>query len=352
MATIALPLGAAYEGATQDALDAEKKAAGEAYAPTVFNPATLSEKGYKTVGRGRVPTSPDGSEGFRLYYEVHGTGATKLVLVMGLNNTCFGWLPQVEAFARKGDYSVLVMDNRGVGNSETPGGLYKTSEMALDVLEVLEQLGWTSDVHLAGVSMGGMISLELCRIRPALFTSVSLISTAPGRRYRTPYAGLASLTRVLTGRVVGFDSDAYRINRLIQTLFPVPWLAEKNPRDPKSRTNQQVLFDMFVWRFRFTRRQTLHGAVAQMKAAVTHNVSDHALAQINTAIPKILILTGDTDHLVDPRNSDYLKAKMPNAELVKFQVAGHALGNQFAERVNELLERAIQQGTANANAKL
>jgi pimeloyl-ACP methyl ester carboxylesterase len=40
---------------------------------------------------------------------------------------------------------------------------YSTSEMAKDVIEVLDHLGWTEQrqVNVVGVSMGGMISLEL-----------------------------------------------------------------------------------------------------------------------------------------------------------------------------------------------
>lgn len=49
------------------------------------------------------------------------------------------------------------MDNRGVGNSDTPSGVYSTSEMAKDILELLEFVGWTADrsLHVVGISMGG-----------------------------------------------------------------------------------------------------------------------------------------------------------------------------------------------------
>lgn len=41
--------------------------------------------------------------------------------------------------------------------------LYKTSEMAKDVLELLDYIHWTQDrsLHIIGVSMGGMITQEL-----------------------------------------------------------------------------------------------------------------------------------------------------------------------------------------------
>ncbi|CDS01028.1 related to alpha/beta hydrolase [Sporisorium scitamineum] len=357
MATEALlPIGAAYTGATQTDLDSAKAAAGNDYFPTVFNPATVHKKGHAVVGVGRAGLQKNSTDGFKLYYEVHGSGPIKVAFVMGLNNSCFGWLPQVEHLCKDPRYSCLVFDNRGVSNSETPAGWYKTSEMAQDAFELLEYLGWISkgqskpSVHVAGVSMGGMIGLEMARQRPEVIASLSLISATPGRRFRTPTYGLTSLARVLGGRTLGFDSEQYRLNRLITTLFPTSWLSQPHPQDPQGRTHQQVLYDMFKWRFHFTTRQSLHGAVSQMKAAVTHNVPDADLERIDKTVGKIAILTGDEDYLVDPRNSDYLRDKLTTAEFHKFDNAGHALGNQLADKVNAILEKVIAEGEAKSKA--
>lgn len=44
-----------------------------------------------------------------------------------------------------------------VGNSSTPWGLYSTSEMARDLIDLLDFLGWScaKSLHVVGVSMGG-----------------------------------------------------------------------------------------------------------------------------------------------------------------------------------------------------
>ena len=53
------------------------------------------------------------------------TGAkNKVVFIMGLNVSCFSWGSQVRSFG-DGDYTALVFDNRGVGNSGYPKGPYK-----------------------------------------------------------------------------------------------------------------------------------------------------------------------------------------------------------------------------------
>ena len=60
-------------------------------------------------------------------------------------------------------YSCLIFDNRGMGESDKPIMRYSTLEMARDILELLDHIGWTSlrQIHLVGISMGGMIAQEL-----------------------------------------------------------------------------------------------------------------------------------------------------------------------------------------------
>jgi pimeloyl-ACP methyl ester carboxylesterase len=84
---------------------------------------------------------------------------------MGLGAMKYAWQRQTRDFAHKhaDRYSSLVFDNRGLGESDKPVHRYSTSEMAKDTLELLDHIGWTGkrDLHLIGISMGGMIAQEL-----------------------------------------------------------------------------------------------------------------------------------------------------------------------------------------------
>jgi pimeloyl-ACP methyl ester carboxylesterase len=92
------------------------------------------------------------------------------------------------------------------------------------------------------------------------------------------------------------------------------------------------------------RKQTLAGSLAQTSAASTHNVTPEQLQLIAKNIPKVLILTGDTDDLISPVNSEWLAKNMPGADYQVWPGTGHGLIGQEYQKFNELLEKVIQEG--------
>ena len=108
----------------------------------------------------------------------------------------------------------------------------------------------------------------------------------------------------------------------------------------------------YLRRISYTRPQSLLGSLSQMWAALFHYVSPDRLAKINDSIPKIVILTGDNDHMVDPSNSFKLAAAMPNAEFIQWEETGHGVIAQWPKRVSDLLERAFEEGSAKVKAEL
>ncbi|PWN42283.1 alpha/beta-hydrolase [Ceraceosorus guamensis] len=374
MAEVPVPIGAIYKGGDSASLNALRanEEASKMYAPSVFSPHTLSEKGHKRVAKDRVPkgknkrptddaiskgaTLPSQEAGFDVYYEVHGKGPKKIICLMGLNNSCFGWLQQVERFGSDPDYSILVIDNRGYGNSETPAGFYTTSSMAKDALEVLDQIGWTADrqLHVVGVSMGGMITLEIAKLAPKRVASINLVSTTSGQgrgeknllTSLPPLTGVTTIARVIAGRILNMDSDQWRVGQVLELLFPKVWLAEVHPEDPSGRTRRDVMREMFEWRFAYTRRQTLPGAFAQIGAVATHRVTPKELAAINLDIPAIAIFTGDQDNLVNPANSFHLHKHLPRADFTQYKNAGHALPVQKPQELNDALQKNFEKAAA------
>ncbi|KAI0721610.1 alpha/beta-hydrolase [Cerioporus squamosus] len=315
--------------------------------PTIFNPATCTRKGLCPVTAIKHQGG-DPLESHSLYYEVHGSGPEKVVFIMGLNSSSAAWLPQVDYFGSKPEYSVLVFDNRGVGNSGAPRGPYTTSAMADDVVTLLDYIDWKEkrQIHVVGVSLGGMIAQEVASKIPERIVSLSLIVTKAGRRRLVElpsYIGLKNLMKTMM-----IKEPEKKIPYVLEMLYPKEWLDAKAPLDPEGRTNREIETVSYKKRIAVTRPQTFLGAISQMAAAMTHHVSPDRLRKISSTIPKVIIVTGDTDNLIDPSNSHCLKEHMPEAELVVKTGAAHGLTIQEKQWFNELLERTFKEGRERA----
>src|SRR4051812_18002874 len=118
--------------------------------------------------------------GITMNYSLEGDGDETVVLVNGLADDLTTWDFQMPALLGAG-YRVLRFDNRGIGSSDAPAGPYTTALFAQDAKGLVDELG-LSDVHLLGVSMGGMIAQEYALAHPEDLASLTLACTyaAPG----------------------------------------------------------------------------------------------------------------------------------------------------------------------------
>jgi len=311
---------------------------------------SLVKKGLCQVTEIRYDGNP--LESHSLYFEQHGTGPERIAFIMGMNSNAFCWANQVEYFGRDPNYSILVFDNRGVGNSGAPFGPYTTSEMARDVVVLLDYIGWKEGrgIHIVGVSLGGMIAQELSTLIPHRIASLSLIvTTAGGRIWNNfpPLKGTLTLARQLVVK-----DPAVRASNSLGIMFPEAWLEAKAEGDPRGRTNREVETENFLNRFYAARPQPFIGVISQMAAGLTHRVTGDRLREISRLIPKVVIVTGDEDHLVDPQRSRFIKANMPEAELIELSDTGHGIHLQRPRELNELIARAVREGRSRLSERM
>ena len=116
------------------------------------------------------------ADGTRIAYELCGhEDGEPLVLIQGLSADRRGWLMQRGSLGER--YRLLLVDNRGVGESDRPPGPYDLGVMAEDVLAVMDEVGWDS-AHVMGASMGGIIAQILGVLHPDRVRSLVLACTA------------------------------------------------------------------------------------------------------------------------------------------------------------------------------
>jgi 3-oxoadipate enol-lactonase len=122
--------------------------------------------------------------GTALRYELSGSGASTLVLIHEMGGTLESWDLVVPRFAAK--RKVLRYDTRGAGLSQKVRGALTINTMADDLVALMDALGITGKVAVAGIAVGGAIALHTALRHPqrvaAVVVSSPAIGIAPDRR--------------------------------------------------------------------------------------------------------------------------------------------------------------------------
>ena len=146
-----------------------------------------------------------------LHYRVCGNGPP-LVLIPGMGMPLQGWGMQVRALSR--EFTVIRLDNRGCGRSTSPQAPYTLTEMAGDVLALMDHLA-VDAAHILGASMGGFIALTLTLAAPDRVFSLILAHTAP----KTPPLARQRIRLWLGLREAGIPDHLLALEQLIW-IFP------------------------------------------------------------------------------------------------------------------------------------
>ena len=268
-------------------------------------------------------------DGARIHYEVTESPAarTTVVLLQGLGLSSRFWfdLPARLAQDPRGPWRVLVVDNRGTGESDRPRGPYRITRMADDVAACMESAGVARAI-VVGISMGGMIAQEIALRHPAKTSGLVLLATTPGLPHGRPPSprALAALVSLALAKP-GVPARA-----LPQLLLPSSQLhraRELFARWPGAMRAHPV---------------TARAFLSQLAAAAGHTTG-FALHKI--ACPT-LVVTGSEDVLIPPRNSEVLARRIPGAELEILPDVAHAIPLVDEDVVARALARLEKKSTA------
>ncbi len=271
--------------------------------------------------------------GPRIAYELRGTlrrWRPWLVLVQGMGFDRRGWQPVLPNLQRH--FRLVLIDNRGFGHSDRGAGRFGVADMAGDVLAVLDDAG-INRAHVLGASLGGLVAQELAVTHPERVDALVLACTTPGWPFAYPMpmatvrkliaaAGLSAeekrrrLTEnALSPRTVQDQPELVgRLLQLQQGGRPAPG----DPADPADPAERAVLTAQAVAGARYAPRQRQ----TRIRA-------------------RTLVLQGDADTVVHPRNGRLLADRIPGARLVTFPGLGHLLWwedpDRFAAAVTPFL---------------
>jgi len=235
------------------------------------------------------------NHGVRLHWDERGSG-TPLLLIMGHRYSSAMWHPILPALSA--EHRVVWFDNRGTGESASTPKV--TAEaLAGDALAVMDAAG-IERAHVFGMSMGGVIAIELALQQPARVKSLSV--------------GCSGILTI----------DKPRMPAVMRVLYHLPaWalrLLTNRGRDQgygSAALPERIAFDQAM---AAKDKFNVRGVIAQ--AAAVSGYSTTAAAVSKLGMPA-LVLHGDEDSLVPYRWGAELDETLPNSRLVTFKGAGH-----------------------------
>lgn len=235
-------------------------------------------------------------------HEAAGADAPWVVLVHGLGYARWGWEPVLDQLAAR--YRLVLIDNRGIGESDVPRGPYDTETMAGDVLAVLDALG-LDRIHLIGTSLGGMIAQRIAVRAPERIDRLVLVCTTPGGdvAYPLPPATVDLIARM--PQLPPAEALELAVNNALadRTLAERPEVAQR------------------VMQHRLAAPQDPVGWAGQAAAGAGHDLG-HGVSSIRCPT---LVIHGAEDRVVDVRNADVLGELITGGSVVVLPGLGHLL---------------------------
>lgn len=156
-----------------------------------------------------MPFAVSGST--RIYWKLEGKeSAPGLVLLNSIGTDMGLWDAALPALRQS--FRLLRIDTRGHGASDAPAGDYTLAQLASDVFAVMDHAG-LAEAAIAGVSLGGMIAMEMALMQPGRVSCLALICTSAtmdpaawnDRITKVRTEGMASIAEMAMGRFLAPD---------------------------------------------------------------------------------------------------------------------------------------------------
>jgi 3-oxoadipate enol-lactonase / 4-carboxymuconolactone decarboxylase len=256
-------------------------------------------------------------DGVRLYWRADGAaGLPAIVLLHSLGAELAQWDAVAAALAPR--HRVVRLDLRGHGASDAPAGDYRLAELAADVIAVLDAAG-AARATVVGLSLGGMVAMELALAAPARVAALVLACTSASL---PPADWDARVSAVRAGGVAAVAAA------VVERSFPAAF-----------RARRPAAVEAFRAALPLVDRQGYAGCCAAIR--------DMALLdRLGAIAAPTTVVVGDADVATPAAgHGDRLVAAIPGARLVRLPT-GHLPALEAPDRLAAAIEGAIDGAVA------
>ncbi|HEX3445824.1 MAG TPA: alpha/beta hydrolase [Chthoniobacterales bacterium] len=217
-------------------------------------------------------------------------------------------------------WRAIVPDLRGYGESTVVPGKTTLDIFASDIAGLLDELG-IQDVVIGGLSMGGQIVMEFCRLYPERVRGILLAATfcraetEEGRRQRAAMAD-----RLLKEGMEPYAEEVLPKMVTPANLIAFPGVAD-HVRGMMRATNP-------------------NGAAAALRGRAERPDYAETLARLDTPA---LVVVGDKDAFTTRADAEQMSTLLKGSELVWIEGVGHMPNLESEGEFNEALGRLLQR---------
>jgi pimeloyl-ACP methyl ester carboxylesterase len=246
-----------------------------------------------------------------------------IVLINGQSTTKDMWSPTLlkELSANR---TVIIFDNRGVGDSTVGIKEFSVNEFANDTLGLLDVLNITN-ADILGLSMGSFIAQELALKNPNRVNNLILYASSCGGEEAVPPSPQAlqaidAFTNTSTPTQEGID-------KITSTMFPPEWF--------KANPNYQNYIPL-------SKEPVPPEIVQRQENAIISWFTKGTCEDLSNIIQPTLIIVGTDDIWTPAANSLMIAEKVPAAWLIQIRDSGHGLMYQYPDKFTKVVSTFLQ----------
>lgn len=293
--------------------------------------ANLTNTATNLVNTQDIPLDKVRIGDIEMAYKIFGKG-DPIILHNGASDNMDAWDP-VLLTRLASNNTVIVFDSRGIGNTTAGTEPYSMQLLGNDTAGLMDALK-IQQANVLGYSLGSFTAQQFAITHPEKVSSIVLIAGTCGGKDGIPrpaefdklQAGVANKTQ----NNIPVSQD--EMKSLVNASLGSGWikLHPESVNIPENITFQQMKPSLSP--------ETLNN---QMNAGFAWVASDwngacDSLAKIDKPL---LAITGTDDNLYVPHeNSLVIASKVPGAWLVQIKDAGHAVPDQYPDKVGNIIE--------------
>jgi pimeloyl-ACP methyl ester carboxylesterase len=261
-------------------------------------------------------------------YKMLGTG-DPILLISGSSSNMNTWQPSILRDLSS-NHTVIVFDNRGVGNTTTGSKPFSIQQLANDTAGLLDALK-IPKADVLGYSLGSFVAQQLTISHPEKVNRLILVSASCGGKEGIPRSPelVDFFSETVNKSINNIPVTSQDVKTLLAISMGSAWM-ELHPNFLEAIPND---IDLFAGIPPNTIKQ--QNDISEVWLSTNWSGVCHELTKIS--IPT-LIVTGTHDNNVPPANSLVIAGKIPGAWLVQIKDAGHALFDQYPEKLNRVLQ--------------